>query len=172
MYDPAKREIKLGKKEGKRFKKLGDFGELLAGDALKQNGFENIVNLNDFQYNFPFADYYATKDKKCYIISVKTRNKYERSGKLNQRYKLGKAIDKLNMIFESVQYEKYHDCEPAFLTIAMEDTTFDAYFGLIKDLPNKRGIRMSNKAKLNYLCLAENMPHFFDSMEFKNIYNK
>ena len=35
-YDPARRNIKMGPEEGRRFKKLGDFGEVLANEILKR----------------------------------------------------------------------------------------------------------------------------------------
>ena len=39
--------------------------------------------------NAPFADIYCEKDGKSFIISVKTRNKYQKNGKLNDIHNLG-----------------------------------------------------------------------------------
>jgi len=156
-YDPARRIIHMGPKEGKRFKKLGDIGEVIASQILEESGFKNIRNLNNEKMNVQFADFYAEKDGIKYLISVKARNKYERSGKLNSRYKLGKnLISRIESVLKSVEYK---DCEPAWLTIAMEEKTCDAYFGLISDLNGKNGINMSLKACSTYQCFAKNRPH-------------
>jgi hypothetical protein len=45
-YNPAKRNVSIGTHEGRRFKKLGDFGELLTAGILTENGFENVRNFN------------------------------------------------------------------------------------------------------------------------------
>ena len=86
MHDPSKRHIQLTSLEGKRFKHVGNIGETLAKCLLKKNGFCDIKNLNDIKKNFKFADFNASKDEIKFIISVKTRNKYENNGKINYRY--------------------------------------------------------------------------------------
>ena len=160
--------LKMGPEEGKRFKKLGDIGEELAAEILKENGFKNIKNLNHEEMNFRFADFYAEKDGKKYLISVKTRNKYENNGKLNSRYKLGRNL--LAKIEKALSIPEFSECEPAWLAIAMEEKTCDAYFGLISELEGGNGIPMSQKACSTKQCLALNRPHKFDSSEFLNIY--
>lgn len=167
-YDPGKREIVLTASEGKRFKELGDIGEQLAKIVLIDSGFDSVRNLNEDKMNFPFADFYACRNSQSYLISVKTRNKFERSGKLNSRYKLGKNN------FETIQMAlflpEFSNCLPAWIAISMEDKTFDAYFGLISQLCQSRGINMSKSAKKTYQCLALNRLHTFSSAIFKNEY--
>ena len=59
------------KKEALRKKSLGDLGELFGIKALVDSHFEKVVNLNDGKMNYPFADLYAEKDNKKYIVSIK-----------------------------------------------------------------------------------------------------
>ncbi len=169
-YDPAKRNVNIGPAEGRRFKKLGDLGEELAAEILKENGFKSIMNLNEKEMNFRFADFYAEKDGKKYLISVKTRNKYENNGKLNSRYKLGRNL--LTKIEKALSIPEFSECEPAWLVIPMEEKTCDAYFGLISELEGGNGIVMSAKACNTYTCLAKNRLHGFDTIEFKNVYSR
>ena len=57
-YNPAKRHVRMGSVEGKRFQRLGEIGELLAAQILKENRFTDIRNLNSIKKNFVFADYH------------------------------------------------------------------------------------------------------------------
>ena len=68
---------------------LGVEGERLAAEVLAEHGYENISNLNYHKKNYPFADLYAEKDGKKFVISVKTRNKCTQYGGLNSSYNLG-----------------------------------------------------------------------------------
>lgn len=170
MYDPAKREIKLTSIEGKRFKMLGDIGECIAMEVLLYNQFQNIVDLNEVKTNFAFADFSAERDGKKYLISVKTRNKYESSGRINSRYKLGaKVYEHIETLLAS---DEWNDYIPAWLAISIERKCFDAYFGLMEQLNGGRGINMSDKAKRDYDALALNNPHYYDFSKFGNVYEK
>jgi hypothetical protein len=169
MYNPAVRKIQLTSLEGKRFKTLGDIGESIAEDILFKNDFKDISNLNKIKKNFHFADFVAVKNDSKYLISVKTRNKYENSGKLNSRYKLGKKVyEHIKSLMLESQWEGYI---PAWLTISMEPNCFDSYFGTIEQLKGSKGISMSNKAKLNYVQLALKNPHNHHFSNFGNIYS-
>ncbi len=75
-------------KEASRKKSLGELGELFAIKSLVDNNFERIKNFNDTKMNYPSADLYAEKEGKKYCISVKSRNKNQKDGKLNARYNL------------------------------------------------------------------------------------
>jgi len=165
-----KEKILLTGEDGRRFKKLGDFGERLAPEVLKRNGFDEIEDLNKIIMNFPFADFSAKRGGTKYIISVKSRNKYEHGGNLNSRYKLGDTEKKLNKIRTEAKYSEYKCHVSAWLAISFEEKTFDAYFGTIEQLENKRGIPMSEKNLLKYERFAERENHDFDSAEFKNVY--
>jgi len=169
-YDPAARNVSITSKEGKRFKKLGDIGEHLALLLLERNGFIHFHNLNNTAMNFPFADFMAEKDGVKYLISVKARNKYEHTGRLNARFKLGDTEKKIQKLKNDEKLAAYREYVPAWLAIALDKHTYEAYWGLIDELPNKRGISMSEKAKQNYRCLAKDLPHGFDFDEFQNTY--
>lgn len=168
MYDPSKRHIELTSTEGKRFKSLGDIGELLAKQLLLENGFIDVVDLNGLKANFPFADFSATKNDVQYLISVKARNKYENNGKINSRYKLGsKSYEHIKVLLTTDEFKNH---KPAWLAIALEEKTFDAYFGLIEQLNSSRGINMSAKAKSSYVELAKEKDHTHDFSDFGNVY--
>ena len=68
-----------------RARTLGQVGEQLAEDVLRRSGFCNVTNLNRLAPNFPYADLYAERDGRRYVISVKTRNKYQVDGSINGR---------------------------------------------------------------------------------------
>jgi hypothetical protein len=51
-------------KEAARKKSLGELGELFAMKALVDNEFDKIRNLNDRQFNEPFADIECEKGGK------------------------------------------------------------------------------------------------------------
>ena len=72
----------LRKKEALRKKSLGELGELFGIKALVDNSFEKIVNLNDKKMNYPFADLYAEKNGKRYIISIKARKQIPKKSHL------------------------------------------------------------------------------------------
>ena len=171
-YHPARRNVSMTSKEAKRFKLLGNMGEKLAEAILQKGGFTDIVNLNQVAMNFPFADFSAEKDGVKYLISVKARNKYEHTGVLNSRFKLGDTEKKLEKLQNDEKYAAFKDYVPAWLAIALENHTCEAYWGLIDELPNKRGISMSEKAKNNHRCLAKDLPHGFDFDAFQNKYSK
>lgn len=171
-YHPARRNVSITSKEAKRFKLLGNMGEKLAETILQKGGFTDIVNLNHVAMNFPFADFIAEKEGVKYLISVKARNKFEHTGVLNSRFKLGDTDKKLEKLQNDEKFSAYNGHVPAWMAIALEKHTYEAYWGLIDELPNKRGISMSEKAKQNYRCLAKDQPHGFDFDEFGNIFSK
>ena len=169
MSKPQNRRIKLGAKEGRRFKALGDIGEQIAQVVLAQNGFEDIVDLNQVQTNFPFADFSATRNGVRCLISVKARNKYQADGKINPAYKLGKKV--YEHIDALQQDARYQHCTPAWLAIALDEKSYDAYFGTIEELNGMRAIRMSREAVASHETLAVAAPHAYDYDSFVNKYD-
>ncbi len=149
-----------------RSRSNGRLGERLAEQVLALNRFTNIENLNKTHINHKYADIYAEKDGERYVISVKARNKYTASGKLNPSYNLIKGGD---VEFARLA-EETRQAKAAWVAIALEDATFDAYFGLLSSLANARSIPMTPKATKNYLCLALKLPHEEDPLDFKNEY--
>jgi hypothetical protein len=144
---------------------LGTLGELLAIKALVDNGFNNIRNLNDKKTNYPYADLYAERGNEKYVISVKARNKYERSGRLNSRYNLGK-----NHHDHAKKAERKFKAIAAWLAIPIDDKTYSVFFGTLKSLNGNLGISMTEKNKLNYESLGSECSHNLDFTPYKNIY--
>ena len=126
----------------------------------------NIKNLNKTQANHKYADIYAEKNGVRYVISVKTRNKYTANGRLNPAYNLIKGGD----AEFAKEAEDAKEAKAAWVAVALEDATFDAYFGLLSSLASAKSIPMTPRATENYLCLAQGMSHDEDPLEFKNQY--
>jgi hypothetical protein len=164
-----KRVARLNSSTAGRWKRLGDAGEKLARELLLQNGFTDVENLNDRKMNFPFADFFAVRAGVRFVISVKIRNKYEASRggqkRLNTRYKLG------SQCYEHAEAaEREFNAQSAWLTIAFDAETYDAYFGLLSSLNGNLGVRMTPKAKVKYECLAEGASHRLNYEDLKNAY--
>lgn len=152
-----------------RWKRLGDAGEKLARALLVTSGFADVISLNDSEMNFPFADYFAVRRGSRFVISVKIRNKFEftRNGRqrLNSRYKLGPKC------YEYAEAaERKFTAQAAWLTIALDAETYDAYFGTLSSLNGSLGVSMTPTAKAKYECLAEGIPHQMDYETLKNVY--
>jgi hypothetical protein len=159
------RHSKLGADTARRDKVLGHVGERLASDVLARCGFTSIRNLNREKNNFPFADLYAERNSHRYVISVKIRNKFEVSGRLNARYKLGANCYEL-----AERADREMNAEAAWLAIALEPHQFSAYFGLLAPLGGNRGIPMTAAATSTYECLAHDQRHDLDYASLKNVY--
>ena len=157
-------------RDARRCKRLGDVGEQLAPMLLKRAGFDNVIDLNSLHSNYPFGDFLATRDGTRYVISVKTRNKWELPGPphLNSRYKLGGRCDEL-----AAAAEIRERAVAAWLTIALARKTYDAYFGtvhlLIRLGLNAKGVPMTEKYTRRYECLALAEQHTFDYECLKNL---
>jgi hypothetical protein len=168
-YDPSMRHIKLTKHHAVKWKTIGDLGESLAIDVLTSSGFSRVENLNEDHPNHEFGDILGVRDGKRYVISVKTRNKYEfrKNGQkvLTSRYKLGTKCYQ-----HSETVSRKLDAVPAFLAIPIEPETFSAYFGTLEQLHGNTGIPMSKKALSNYECLAFDTPHNAKYSEILNTY--
>lgn len=131
---------------------------------MVDNGYQNIKNLNDHKRNFPFADLFAEKDNKSHIISIKARNKYEKNGKENLSYKLGKnAYEHAEKACEKFKAGAY------WMAIPFDQKTFSIYFGSLTDLGGKKAIPIQ-KCKDNILgeCLVLDKKHYFDWDFFTN----
>lgn len=146
------------RKEAARKKSLGELGELFAIKALVDKKFDRIRNLNDKTMNEAYADIECEKDGVRYVISVKARNKFQKSGKLNTRYNLGSnAYDKASIA------EKKYNAKAYWLAIQFDKTTFSIYFGSLKDLNGSKAIPV-NKCEKGIIGEIWEMDkrHFFD----------
>lgn len=147
---------------------LGVIGEDLAAAFLKGNGFENIRHLGR---NYKYADLYAKKDNAAYVISVKARNKwqYPKPGQktliLNSRFRLGNPKRCFVLAAEAA---KENNAVPAWLALALEPDTYDAYFGTLDCLKKLEyqgrplkgtAIMMSERYFPSYMICRERMHH-------------
>lgn len=153
------------KKEAARKKSLGELGELFAVKALVDYKFDKIRNLNDDHMNLQFADLYAEKDGKKYVISVKARNKFQKNGSLNSSYKLGEnAYEKAQRVSE------IYDAEPYWMAIQFDRNDYSIYFGSLKSLEGRKSIpvKKCEKGKIGEI-LVHNKRHYFDFDFYSNI---
>lgn len=158
----------LSQETALRARRLGSFGEALAGHILQNAGFANIQNLNHIRENFPFADIYAERSGRRYAISVKIRNRYQtRTGKLNPRYNLGKHCYKL-----ATRAQAELSAIPAFLAISLHSDFYSAYFAPLTAVEGSRGISMTPAGLSRYECLAEDALHGIDASPLKNTYSE
>jgi hypothetical protein len=161
------RQIKLNQSTALRVRSLGALGELLAIKALVDNGFNNIRNLNDQKRNYPYSDLYAERGDQKYVISVKTRNRYQNNGHLNDRYKLGTDCKS-----KARQAELKFNATAAWMAISILDDVYSVYFGTLDALAGKNGIPMGDNDITKYDCLAKEKHHGLDFKPYKNIYEK
>jgi hypothetical protein len=151
-------------KEAGRKKSLGELGELFGIKALVDNKFEKIVNLNDIKMNYPFADLYAEKDGKKYVISIKARNKNQKNGTLNSRYKLGS-----NAYSHASRAEEKFDAEAYWMAVQFDEETVSIYFGSLAELNQSNGIPMKKcESGTVGIDLVKDKLHYFDFSYFKN----
>ena len=158
----------LRKKEALRKKSLGELGELFGIKALVDNSFEKIVNLNDKKMNYPFADLYAEKNGKRYIISIKARNKYQKNHTLNSRHNLGS-----NAYINAAAAEKEYDAEAYWMAVQFDVLTVSIYFGSLAELSQSNGIpiRKCESGSVG-TCFVKDKNHYFDFSYFENIKNE
>ena len=159
------KQIQLNYHTVLRAKSLGALGELLAIKALVDNGFNNIRNLNDQKKNYPYADLYAERGKEKYVISVKARNRYERNGRLNSRYNLGR--DCLSKVKKA---ELQFNAKTAWMAISIFDDIYSIFFGAFDSFSVKTGIPMGKNYIERYECLVKEKQHGLDFSPYKNVY--
>ena len=152
------------KKEAARKKSLGELGELFAIKALVDNKFDRIRNLNDKLMNETFADIECEKDGKKYIVSVKARNKYQKNGKVNTRYNLGREV-----YTKALMAEKKYNAIAHWMAIQFDKNSFSIYFGSLEELQGSKAIPIDKcEKKLIGETWEYNKRHFFDFDYYTN----
>ncbi|MDE2127979.1 MAG: hypothetical protein KGJ62_15465 [Armatimonadetes bacterium] len=126
--DVAPREDRRGRVQ--RLHALGVWGEHKAVALLKRAGFSDVCELNAQFPNHQFADILAERDGKKYLIGVKTRNKYQASGRLNPTYNIRKKEADIQALADR------HEAVLAWVAISVvpEQQKFSAYFGTIDEI--------------------------------------
>lgn len=154
-----------------RTSKLGRLGETLAEECLKASGFTEVRNLNRGA-KFPYADLIAELSGQRYLISVKSRNEFQASGKLNPCYNAvrfneaairvlqaeGKSENEITkIIWEAVDAlaSQWNAC-PAWIVVPMrpEESSYSAYFGEVSLLRHRRSIPVLPSDRRRYRELA------------------
>ena len=154
----------LNKKEAARKKSLGELGELFAIKALVDKKFDRIRNLNDNLMNETYADIECEKDGLRYVISVKARNKYQKTGKLNTRYNLGD-----NVYEKALSAEKKYNATAYWMAVQFDKKSFSIYFGSMKELAGSKAIPVDKCEKGTIGEIWEiNKRHFFDFDYYTN----
>ncbi|MCX6157745.1 MAG: hypothetical protein NTY74_07190 [Ignavibacteriae bacterium] len=151
-------------KEAARKKSLGELGELFALKAFVDKKFDRIRNINDHVMNETFADITCEKDAQNYVVSVKARNKFQKNGKLNTRYNLGKDVYE-----KALSSEKKYKAKACWMAIQFDRNSFSVYFGYLKDLNGSRAIPVDKCEK--GLCgeiWVNNKRHYFDFDYYTN----
>ncbi|MEZ0018684.1 hypothetical protein [Sinorhizobium fredii] len=154
-----------------RTSKLGRLGETLAEERLKAAGFKDVRNLN-LRTNYPFADLIAELSGQRYLISVKSRNEFQASGKLNPCYNAvrfneaavrvlqaeGKSENEITtIIWEAVDaLARQWDACPAWIVVPMrpEESSYSAYFGEVSLIRHRRSIPVLPSDRGRYTELA------------------
>ena len=132
----------------------------LIGEYLPvQEEFINIKNLNQFKANFPVFDIVAEKDNVTYVFTAKGRNKYNKNGKLNERYNLlsGSGEYKKQKLEKSLKLlkENGYDTDSiiyCFLIVPVEKNKDCIYYwGLLTDIRQEYTIKniLDNNLKKN-----------------------
>lgn len=152
------------KKEASRKKSLGELGELFALKSLVDKKFDRIRNLNDDLMNETFADISCEKDGVKYVISVKARNKYQKNGKLNTRYNLGKDVYE-----KALAAEKKYNAKAFWLAIQFDHNSFSIYFGQLEELDGSKAIPVDKceKGQVGEIWV-HNRHHYFDFDYYTN----
>jgi hypothetical protein len=150
-----------------RTKLLGNYGEVLAGKLLMEAGFSNIRDLNREHVNYPYGDYYAEKDAVAYVISVRTRNKFQQNGRLNPGYNFRKKSADVETIAARLK------ARLAWIAIQVdvEAQRYWAYFGTMAALNvsgDRYSIPMTPGATRAYFCLADDRFDAFIRPEWNN----
>jgi hypothetical protein len=157
----AKNEAQI---EAMRKKSLGELGELISIKALVDASFEKIVNLNDKNMNYPYADLYAEKEGQRYVISVKARNKFQKDKRLNAFYNIGSKAYK-----KATAAEDEHSARAYWMAVQFDEFTYSVYLGTLEELNFKNSIPMKQCEDGSIgECLVKDKRHFFDFDYFGN----
>ena len=151
-------------KEASRRKSLGELGELFAIKTLVDKQYDKIRNINDDKMNEAYADIYCEKGNRRLVISVKTRNKFGKNGRLYSHYNLGNnAYEKAKRVSEKYNAEAY------WMAIQFDTNDYSIYFGPLDCLDGANSIPVEKCEKgLVGTTLVYKKRHYFDFDYYKN----
>jgi hypothetical protein len=138
--------------EHERREALGKCGEKKALILLKNARFNGVKDVNAETHNHPFGDIYAEFALERFVIGVKTRNMYQKSGPLNASYNV------LKKGFDVWVVGRRYQADLAWVAIQVipELQTFNAYFGTIdkiQEYKERFSIPMKPDAIRDYKCM-------------------
>lgn len=141
------------RKDRQRTAELGAWGERKAFTLLARAGFVEVRNVNSETHNHPFGDIYAERNEARYLIGVKTRNKYQITGRLNPTYNVRKKGAEVWGI------ARHYNAELAWVAVQVvpEKQVLWSYFGTIDEIQEageRFSIPMQQFATAKYECLA------------------
>lgn len=139
-------------------------GVLFALKSLVDQKFDRIRNLNDDSMNEAFTDIFCEKNGVKYVISVKARNKFQKDGKLNTRYNLGKDVYE-----KALPSENKYEAKACWLAIQFDHNSFSIYFGQLNELNGSKAIPVDKCEKgIVGETWVKNKRHFFDFDYYTN----
>jgi hypothetical protein len=154
---PTDQEVSM--LERRRKSELGEFGETVVSEQLRENGYECIP----LGYSRCF-DIEASRSDQKYLISVKTRNHTthtndEKTDCYNLFYKKSKRDDVDAEVKIAEQIAQQRNAIPMWCAVRVDvlRKAYDIYYGLVADLKNKKHIPMSPNDRRGHKKLAENV---------------
>jgi len=156
--------LSQSQKEAKRKKSLGELGELFAIKSLVDRCYDRVRNLNDSTPNEKYADILCEKNGEKIVISVKSRNKYQKNGKLNSSYKLGN-----NCYLKAQEVEEKYNAKAYWMAIQFDSNSYSIYFGSLESLENRNAIPVGKceKGEIGKIWESDTK-HYFDFDFYSN----
>jgi len=146
--------------ESERTRELGCFGEMIFAEWLQQMGYVRCRYLGGTN---PCFDYEAYKGGQKFLFAVKTRNRTTCSGATkNDDYNLhcnGKPGDPMAQVRAAEEIARSQNAIAVSVAVTVDAPRqrYDIRIDRIDDLPNKRVIPMSPKARRErHRIIAEN----------------
>jgi hypothetical protein len=147
---------------------LERLGEQLACNHLVAARYQDVCNLNErYHRNFPFADIAGSKGEAFYYFSVKTRNRFERTGNRNTGYHM-------TNVGAARRYSAEQGIVCMWIAVSVDTLrgVYSCYFGKLAELKGyphgKPRIDMTVEAIQRYQAFAHDMPCPCDVSHLRN----
>jgi hypothetical protein len=146
--------------ECRRKTELGRYGEVLVCEHLAKDGWHNCTLIGGTNRCY---DVEAYKDRRKFLISVKTRNHTTDKNELkkdgyNLFYNKTKAGDAQAEVRMALEIAHAHNAIPMWVTVTVDaarQKLLHVCYGLVVNLPNKKLISMSPSDILRHQKLGE-----------------
>jgi hypothetical protein len=154
--------------KAQRKRELRDFGERVMTRHLTDQGFKCEL----LRVNHRCFDISALKDGQHFLYSVKSRNHTTRAGaEKKDDYNL---LHGKNRVEEAYEICRTRNAIPMWATVRVhvDKKVYDAYFGQIDDLPNKKSVPMNADARQRHNKFGEDIPDQSIKSEWTNVRDK